>query len=151
MRLAEDHAVAILGRLVPHDQPHAEGWLGIGVRADLLVPGEAEVVCGQACDDVVVTVAVHVVGVHFSAAVGVGERGGVERPGDFERFVGGLFEPAVGRDDVHAAVAADVAGTQAVAEAVGRCLIGNLVKWPGFKRPLPVDRYKPESAALRAE
>ena len=65
-----------------------------GPLADLLVPGEAEVVGGQAGDDVVVAVAVHVVGVHLGAAVGVGELGLVERPGGVLGVGLRLLEPA---------------------------------------------------------
>ena len=66
VQLAEDQAVAVLLGLAAHDRVLAEDDL-VAV-AELLVPGQAELVRRQAGDHVVVAVAIDVVGVHLGAA-----------------------------------------------------------------------------------
>ena len=118
--------------------------------AHLLVPGQAEVVRGEAGDHVVVAVAVDVVGVHLRAA-GRANLRLVKRPRRAVERSRRLLEPAVLDQDVAPAVAVDVADAQPVAERLRRVLLRDGVKLPGFERLRPVDRGVAEVAVVRAD
>jgi hypothetical protein len=71
VQFAEQHAILVLRRMRSHDEVLLE--LDFVAVFHLLVPGETVIVSGEAGDDIVIAVAIDVVGVHLGAAVGIGE------------------------------------------------------------------------------
>jgi hypothetical protein len=102
------------------------------VAAHLLVPDQPILMAVPDRHDVVEPVAVDVAGMHL--ACGVGELEGVLDPGLAGLRGGGLFPPAFGFQDIHPAVAVDVAQADAVGELVVRALRADGMKGPGLVR-----------------
>ena len=110
----------------------------VGALAVLLVPRQAEPVRGEAGDDVVEAVAVHVVGVHLRAAGA--QRLLVKRPDRIARERRGLFPPAVLLQQVGAAVAVHVAHAHAVREVAVFVVRRNRMERPRLRRIAPIRR-----------
>ena len=106
--------------------------------------------CGERRDDVVVAIAIDVVGIHLGTATTC-EHVGSEFPQriSLDRFR--LSEPAVLRDDVLLTIAVDVADSQSVAESCGGDFFGNGVERPFAERFLPVDGDVAEFAVAGAD
>ena len=142
--LAEDHAILVEGRAVPHDEMFHESL------RSLLEPRQSEVVRSEARDDVAVSVAIDIVGVHLGSAPG-GEGHLVMGPGRIAGHFGGLLEPAAFHQDVRPSVAVEVADPEAMAEAGGCRLRGDLVEGPLLERRTPVDGCVAEVTVPRAD
>ncbi|MFN9911709.1 MAG: hypothetical protein ACK53L_03945, partial [Pirellulaceae bacterium] len=76
-----------------------EARLAIGLRL-LFKPGEAKFMSGQTADDVVIAIAVDIVGMHLGAATGMGKAGWVVAPARLRSIGGGLFKPAARPKDI---------------------------------------------------
>ena len=137
VQFAKDNAVFVLAAGAAHDEVFFKrDAAALGFH--LLEPRKAKLVRGEAGDDVVVAVAVHVVGEHLRAAA-CGE-GKLARPPRL--LVGGrLLEPAALVDDVSPPIAIHVTHTQAVPKPLRGDRAGHRVECPFAKRVFPVDRH----------
>ena len=123
---------------------------GVGV---LFEPGEAIAVGLDARDDVITAVFVHVVDIHLGAALA--EVGLVELPRAGGGEVLGLFVPAVGFEDIHAAIAVNVTRAVAVRVLVDfpvvlLGLLGDRVELRLAERVGPIDLGVAELSAMTA-
>ena len=148
MDLAEALAVGVVFLGLAEDDVLLEGAVGV-----LFEPGQAVAVGLDARDDVVTSVLVHVVDVHLGATDT--EIGGVELPVGVLGNIGGLFIPAVGFEDVHAAVAVDVAGAVAVRILEDLLVVGLVLRRDRTEaglaeRILPIDLGEAELSAVAA-
>ena len=113
VRLAEEHAIRIVFRLVPHDDVFFESDLF--AVFDLFKPRQPKRVSGQAGDDVVVAVAIDVVSEHVRSAR-PGELVFVKRPQRIAIERLRLLVPTALPNHISAAVAVDVADSQAMSK-----------------------------------
>ena len=137
VELAEYDAPGGIGWIPPHDEMSLEGDLAI--RAGLLLePDEAVGVRVQRGEDILVAIAVEIVGEHLGTSLGRGERESVSRP----RAVGPrLFPPGRFFQEVGAAVAVDVAEPEPVGEfPPGRIGRGDWGELPRLVRVRPIGR-----------
>src|SRR5207253_1783527 len=111
MQLGKGHISGIFRRKIAHNGMLYEGN-GAVLVALLLEPCESPSVSVKSRDDVVQTVAVHVINTHLGAsgAEGCGMIGPRLLRGALRR----MFPPSTGRYDVHAAVTVDISHTHAV-------------------------------------
>src|SRR5690349_1996409 len=96
----------------------------------LLVPSQSKVVRCQAGDNIIVPIAVDVVGIHLCAAVSRGECGLVRGPASCVRTRLGLLEPASRMQDIETTIAVDVPNSQPVAKLRRGNLVRDFVKLP---------------------
>ena len=150
MQFAEHHAVFVLRRVLAHDQMMLERRFVLVAAGNLFVPREAKVVRAMAGDDVVVSVAVDIVRVHFRPAVAFAERDFVWNPSRRQLMCQRLLQPTIGMNDVLPAVTVDVTDAQPVAEFLGGNLRRYRMKFPCFKRLVPVDGREAEESVSRA-
>ena len=148
MDLAEAPAVGVVFLGLAEDDVLGEGGVGV-----LFEPRESIAVGFDARDDVVTTVLVHVVDMHLGSAYAEGRL--MELPCAGGGEVLGLFIPTVGFEDVHAAVAVDVAGAVAVRIledllVVLLGLFGDRVELRLAERVLPIDLRVAELATMAA-
>ena len=142
VQLAEIDAVAIQTWTVAHDEMLFEAL------RRLLMPGEPVFMSSEAGDDIIVAVAIHIVGEHLRAAAGC-ERGLVQRPVAL-REVLRLLEPAVLHQHVEPAVAIHIAHAQSVAEFLRRDAVGDVVEVPRFQCIRGIDLRIAKVAVTRA-
>ena len=143
VELGEFDAVFVALGLVGHDDVLFEG--DFAILGNVLVPGEAEAVGSKAGEDVVIAVAIEIIGVHLGTA-GAAELEVVFFPGVAGKF-GGLFPPAIFFEDIHAAVAVDVAVAHAVGEFLPAALGGDGGEIPDQGGVIPIGGGVTEIAA----
>src|SRR3954452_9434403 len=101
--------------------------------ADVFTPGQTIRVSRLARQNVVATVAVHIEGIHLSAAT-LRKLHRVEFPEFFLRASFGLSPPAVLFQEIHTAIVVDVPNSQAVGETLVPALRRDGVKFPLLSR-----------------
>src|SRR2546427_3698660 len=121
----------------------------LAIFFDLLEPGQAVVVRGEARDDVVQAVAVHVIHYHLCAAGAEGER--MSNPNGIAGQGRRLFPPAAFLQDVDAAIAIRVARAQAVSEPLPVSFGRDRVEGPGRGGMSPVALSITDVAARTAQ
>ncbi len=146
--LAERHAVAILVGVLPDDLVAAERDLAF--LPDVLEPREAVSVGVQGGDDVVVAVAVDVVGVHLGAPR-LGEAVGVVVPNGVPLERRGLLPPPLLLEKVGPAVAVHVAHAEAVGELPASDVLRDRVEGPRLPRLVRVHRGVAEAVVVLAD
>ena len=124
----EHQSVLIFIRLFAHDQVLDK--TPFTRRLDLLIPSKPILMSREACDDVLVSIPIDVVGVHVRPAR-AGKWDGEKFP--FIPFCLGLLVPAVFAQNVRAAIAIDVPSPQAMAKRIRSNGVRDFFKRPRFE------------------
>src|SRR3954453_21080721 len=88
------------------------------VLIHLFIPGQSVTVRGECGDDIVLAVAVYIIGIHLGATMTGSEWELVKFPNKIVGERGRLFPPTARFEEVHAAITIDVPYSQAVREAL---------------------------------
>ena len=148
MKLAKIHALGILLRLGSEDAVRGEGDLSICSLALIFKPEQTVAVGEFGAEDIVVAIAIEIIGEHLRAALGT-ECEGMERP--FQSGIGGLLPPAIFLQQVEPFIAIHISKTKTVGEALASDLeAGNFLEGPLLRGILSVRRGKAKEAAAAA-